>query len=69
MQMIYLADDGILNDVANSFAQQTYIFYTATWLYRPNEKIVRNGVQGHIKSGWFNGRMPPHPTFTAKRVI
>ncbi|MFI5162332.1 MAG: glycosyltransferase family 2 protein [Sphingobacteriales bacterium] len=67
----YLADDDILNDVANSFMQQNvHILYGNLDFIDPNGKIVRKWRSGEYKSGKFNwGWMPPHPTFYCKRDL
>src|SRR5882724_5694563 len=67
----YLADDDILNDVANSFAQQNvHILYGDLDFIDPNEKVVRKWRSGTYKRGMFNwGWMPPHPTFYCKKEL
>lgn len=67
----YLADDDVLSDVANSFAQQNVsILYGDLDFIDPAGKIVRKWRSGRYKSGMFNwGWMPPHPTFYCKKEL
>jgi len=67
----YLADDNVLSDVAEVFAQQNInILYGNLDFIDPNGKIVRKWRSGKYKSGMFNwGWMPPHPTFYCKREL
>jgi len=67
----YLADDDVLSDVAEVFAQQNInILYGNLDFIDPNGKIVRKWRSGKYKSGMFNwGWMPPHPTFYCKREL
>jgi glycosyltransferase involved in cell wall biosynthesis len=67
----YLADDNILNDVANSFARQNiHILYGDLDFIDPNGNVVRKWRSGRYRSGLFNwGWMPPHPTFYCKKEL
>jgi len=67
----YLANDDILNDVANSFEQQNvHILYGDLDFIDPNGKVVRKWRSGGYRSGLFNwGWMPPHPTFYCKKEL
>jgi glycosyltransferase involved in cell wall biosynthesis len=67
----YLADEDILSDVANAFAQQhASILYGNLDFIDPNGKVVRKWRSGKYKSGMFNwGWMPAHPTFYCKKEL
>jgi glycosyltransferase involved in cell wall biosynthesis len=67
----YLADDEILNQVAESFVKHNInILYGDLDFVDPGSKIVRKWRSGKYKSGMFNwGWMPPHPTFYCRREL
>jgi len=67
----YLADDEVLMDVVEAFAQQgNDVLYGDLDFVDKDAKVVRKWRSGHYKSGIFNwGWMPPHPTFYCKKEL
>jgi glycosyltransferase involved in cell wall biosynthesis len=67
----FLADDTILNNVADAFAVPgTDILYGDLDFIDTNEKVVRKWRSGRYRKGMFNrGWMPPHPTFYCRRKL
>jgi len=67
----FLADDSVLSDVAEAFAQRdTDILYGDLDFIDPNEKVVRKWRSGRYHNGMFNrGWMPPHPTFYCRKTL
>ncbi|MBS1531824.1 MAG: glycosyltransferase [Bacteroidetes bacterium] len=67
----FLADDRVLGEVAEAFAQQdTDILYGNLDFINPDERVVRKWRSGRYHKGMFNrGWMPPHPTFYCRKAL
>jgi glycosyltransferase involved in cell wall biosynthesis len=67
----YYADENVLNNVADAFANQNInIVYGDLDYVDANGKVMRKWRSGAYKGGMFNwGWMPPHPTFYCRKKL
>ena len=67
----YLADDGILTDIATAFMENPIdVVYGDLDYIDSRGNIVRKWLSGKYKAGKFNwGWMPPHPTFYCRKDL